>query len=151
MMTRFIRASLWGWPECCPKHVAVNFVNRTHHKYCSAFVGYLNILDQTNARRMEHIKIILTIFNKYRFFLLAREIIGWNSGRKPVKPDWGFVRFSSFFAKSSTVPYSVRQHVFSAIFQSVRNARQYFQLSYYPFLSHSFQFNIYNLSFTDIL
>jgi hypothetical protein len=41
--------------------------------------------------------------------------------------------------------------LFSDIFQRVRNARLYFQLSDCPFLSHSFQFIIYYPSFTDIL
>jgi hypothetical protein len=40
-----IRASLWGWPECRPKHVGENFVNKMHHKCWSAFAGYLCILE----------------------------------------------------------------------------------------------------------
>jgi len=36
---------------------------------------------------MEHVKVTVTLSNKSRFLLLAREVIGWNSDRKPVKPD----------------------------------------------------------------
>jgi hypothetical protein len=31
-------------------------VNKIHHKYLGAFVGYLYILDLINAWKMEHIK-----------------------------------------------------------------------------------------------
>jgi len=42
-----IGALPWGWPECRPKHVRENFVNKIHHKYCNAFDGYLCIFDIT--------------------------------------------------------------------------------------------------------
>jgi uncharacterized protein (DUF1919 family) len=36
-----------------------NIVNKIHHKYQSAFVGYLYILDLIHLWKMEHIKIHL--------------------------------------------------------------------------------------------
>ena len=44
-------APYWWSPECQPKQFGENFVNKMHHKFWSAFVGYLYILDQINARR----------------------------------------------------------------------------------------------------
>jgi hypothetical protein len=38
--------------------VSENIVNKRHHKYCSAFVGYLYILDLINAQKMGHIKLL---------------------------------------------------------------------------------------------
>jgi hypothetical protein len=33
-------------------------VNKIHHKYWNAFIGYLHILDLINVRKMEHTKMI---------------------------------------------------------------------------------------------
>ena len=78
--------------------------------------------------------------------LHIQEVIVCNSDRKPVKPDWGFVRFSTLFPNASTVPYNVRRQLVF-IFWRVHNASQYLQLSDYPFLSRSYQFIIYYPSF----
>ena len=58
-------ASSWGQPECWPKHVGENFVNKIHHRYESAFVGYLYILDHINAQKMENIKWTVLQFSDY--------------------------------------------------------------------------------------
>ena len=49
--------SPWRWTECQPKHVGENVVNKIRHKYWSAHVGYLHILDLINVWKMEHIRI----------------------------------------------------------------------------------------------
>jgi hypothetical protein len=36
------------WKEYRQKHVGKDIVNKIHNKYCSALVGYLNILDLTS-------------------------------------------------------------------------------------------------------
>jgi hypothetical protein len=45
------------WPECRTQHVGEHIViNKMHHKYWVAFVGYLHILGLINAQKTEHIK-----------------------------------------------------------------------------------------------
>jgi hypothetical protein len=44
------------WPECRTQHVGEHIVNKIHHIYCVAFVGYLYILDLINVWKMEHSK-----------------------------------------------------------------------------------------------
>ena len=47
----------WRWPKYRPKHVGENLRDKIRHKYLSAFLGYLCIMDVINARNMEYIKI----------------------------------------------------------------------------------------------
>jgi len=58
LMMYFIQNVLTNmfWPECWPQHVGEHIVNKMHHKYWVAFVGYLYILDLINVQKTEHIK-----------------------------------------------------------------------------------------------
>ena len=153
-MTPFIKASLWGSPECRPKHVDVNFVNKIHHKYWSAFVGYLYTC--ICWIRLMHggwniLKELWQYFiNPDSCFLHERSSVGILIGSLSNRTEvlYGFPPSFHVLKPSLTV---CGDYLSSDIFQHVLNARQYFQLSDCPFLSHSFQFIIYNPSFTDVL
>ena len=152
-MEWFIRASLWGSPECWPKQVGVNFVNKIHPKSWSTFVCYLYILHQTNARGWGWNILKYTwqyLINPESCFLHERSSVGILIGSLSNRTEvlYGFHTFLQMLVQSLTV---CGDTLFSDIFQRVRNARLYFQLSDYPFLSHSFQFIIYYPSFTDVL
>ena len=70
----------WGWLECQPKHVDENFMNKIHHWYWSAFVGYLYFLNHINTWKMEHItwNICSTIFSWHFQYQISISVGKWN-------------------------------------------------------------------------
>jgi hypothetical protein len=75
-----IRVSPWGWPECWPKHVGENFMNKIQRRYWSAFDGYLYILDHSNAWKVVHItwNICSAIFSWHFQYQISITVWRWN-------------------------------------------------------------------------
>ena len=73
------------WTEYRPKHVGEEIVNKTHHKYWSAFVDYLYILDLLS---LLYISLLALFFFTFFSMKTVKELhltFGFHSFEPPVK------------------------------------------------------------------
>jgi len=64
--------SPWRWPECRPKHVRENVVNKAYYKYCSAFVDYLYILDNFDNLGGTRYFLLISVHNNHLVIFSAQ-------------------------------------------------------------------------------